>query len=177
MRRTLILLVVTFLCGFQAACGSTPKHAVVIYTSVDQVFAEPVLKQFEAETGIQVRPVYDVEATKTTGLVNRLIAERNRPQADVFWSGEFVQTLMLQEKGVLQAYHSPNAETIPDIYKDPNGYWTGFAARLRLLLVNTNRLTPQQYPSALDDLLNPVYSADQVGYEFAGSPADSAARH
>jgi len=58
---------------------------VVVYTSVDQVYSEPVIRAFEKRTGILVLPVYDVEASKTTGLVNRLIAERGRPQADVFW--------------------------------------------------------------------------------------------
>jgi hypothetical protein len=49
---------------------------IVVYTSLDQVFSEPILKDFERQTGIQVKPVYDVEATKSTGMVNRLIAER-----------------------------------------------------------------------------------------------------
>jgi iron(III) transport system substrate-binding protein len=62
---------------------------VIVYTSVDQVYSEPVFRAFEKERGVKVLPVYDVEATKTTGLVNRLIAEKARPQADVFWSVEF----------------------------------------------------------------------------------------
>lgn len=51
---------------------------VVVYSSVDEVFAEPILKQFEKETGIQVALVPDTEETKSTGLVNRLIAEKGR---------------------------------------------------------------------------------------------------
>jgi len=39
-------------------CGKSSEE-VVIYTSVDQVFAEPVLKRFERRTGIRVRAVYD----------------------------------------------------------------------------------------------------------------------
>jgi iron(III) transport system substrate-binding protein len=147
-----------------AACTPpAPTREVVIYTSVDQVFAEPVLKRFESESGVRVKAVYDVEATKTTGLVNRLIAEKDRPLADVFWSGEFVQTLLLQEKGVLQPYASPNAQTIPAIYKDPNGYWTGFAGRMRVLLANTKLLVPEKYPRSVADLLTPSYPAQQVG--------------
>jgi iron(III) transport system substrate-binding protein len=136
---------------------------VVIYTSVDQVYAEPILKRFAAETGIQVKPVYDVEATKTTGLVNRLIAEKDRPLADVFWSGEFVETLLLQEKGVLQAYRSPNATDIPAMYKDPDGYWTGFAGRMRVLLVNKNKINHDQTPASVDDLLDAAVPGEQVG--------------
>lgn len=158
------LLIGLLLASGLAGCGApAPVREVVIYTSVDQVFAEPELKRFESESGVQVKAVYDVEATKTTGLVNRLIAEKERPLADVFWSGEFIQTLLLQEKGVLQPYHSPNAETIPAIYKDPAGYWAGFAGRMRVLLVNTRLLSPEKYPQSAGDLLNPAYPAQQVG--------------
>jgi iron(III) transport system substrate-binding protein len=55
---------------------------VVVYVSHDEVFSEPILKDFERETGIRVRAVYDTEETKSTGAMNRLIAEKNNPQAD-----------------------------------------------------------------------------------------------
>ncbi|GMV83602.1 MAG: hypothetical protein AMXMBFR7_47860 [Planctomycetota bacterium] len=45
---------------------------VVVYTSVDQVFSEPVLRRFEEKTGVHVRAVYDTEETKSTGVLNRL---------------------------------------------------------------------------------------------------------
>ena len=76
-----------------SACSDSGNREVVIYTSVDQVFSEPLLEQFEQETAITVLPLYDTEASKTVGLVNRLVAEKDNPKADVFWNGEFVQTL------------------------------------------------------------------------------------
>ena len=99
------------------ACGektAAPANEVVIYTSVDQVYSEPVFKTFEEKSGIRVKAVYDVEAAKTTGLVARLEAEKSRPQADVFWNGEFAQTLNLAEKGLFEAYKSPSAADISD---------------------------------------------------------------
>src|SRR5262249_12868641 len=63
-------------------------QSVVVYVSHDEVFSEPILKDFERETGIRVRAVYDTEETKSTGAMNRLIAERNNPQADVYWANE-----------------------------------------------------------------------------------------
>ncbi len=69
--------------------GKKSVHEVVIYTSLDKVFSQPILEAFEKQTGINVLPVYDSEATKTTGLVNRLIAEKNNPRADAHcvWKG------------------------------------------------------------------------------------------
>ena len=58
-------------------------QSVVVYVSHDEVFSEPILRDFEKETGIRVRAVYDTEETKSTGAMNRLIAEKNNPQADV----------------------------------------------------------------------------------------------
>ena len=127
------------------ACGSGSAKEVVVYTSVDQVFSEPIFKKFEAQTGIKVLPVYDVEAAKTTGLVNRLITEKNHPRADVFWNGEFAQTILLKEKGVLAPYHSPNAAGIPSQYLDAAGYWTGLGGRSRVLLVNTNLVDGREF--------------------------------
>lgn len=153
------------------------KNEVVIYTSVDQVFSEPILKEFETKTGIKVLPLYDVEAAKTTGLVNRLIAEKAAPKADVFWNGEFAQTMLLKEKGVLAPYKSSAAEDIPSQYIDAEGIWTGFGGRARVILVNKKLLSSDQYPKSIFDLLKPEYSPEKVGiaYPMFGTTATHAA--
>ena len=76
-------------------------NEVVVYTSEDKIFSEPVLQAFEKKTGIKVRAIYDTEETKSTGLANRLIAEKDNPQADVFWSGEPVRPVLLKIKGLM----------------------------------------------------------------------------
>jgi iron(III) transport system substrate-binding protein len=134
-----------------AAQAQAAAREVVIYTSVDQVFSEPVLKGFEEETGIRVKPLYDVEASKTTGLVNRLIAEKSNPKCDVFWNSEFAQTIVLQQKEVLAPYQSPSALSIPPHFKDTQGYWTGFAARARVLIYNTRLLKDSEVPQSIFD--------------------------
>ncbi|HAV63599.1 MAG TPA: hypothetical protein DCY13_14690, partial [Verrucomicrobiales bacterium] len=78
-----------------------PQPFVTVYTSQDKVFAEKLFEQFTAETGIEVRAVYDSEAVKTVGLTSRLIAERRRPQCDVFWNNEELRTRQLVNEGVL----------------------------------------------------------------------------
>jgi len=98
-----------------AACSlpGAGQPSVVIYTSVDQVFSEPTLEEFEAQTGIRVLPVYDVEAAKTTGLVTRLIAEKGRPQADVFWSGEIAQAIASRRRASWRPTTPPAPMTSP----------------------------------------------------------------
>jgi iron(III) transport system substrate-binding protein len=176
MRRLSPIIVLAL--ALPLACSCAPKQpTVVVYTSVDQVYAEPVLKAFAERTGIRVQPVFDVEATKTTGLANRLIAEKNHPRADVWWSGEFAQTMRLKAEGVLAPYDSPAAADIPAAYRDPGFYWTGVAGRARVLLVNTELLTPEQYPRSLQDLLDERLPGAQIGiaYPLFGTTATHAA--
>jgi iron(III) transport system substrate-binding protein len=153
------------------------KKTVIVYTSVDQVYSEPVFRDFENRTGITVLPVYDVEAAKTTGLANRLIAEKTRPQADIFWSGEFGQTILLKNKSVLTAYSSPSAADIPRQFRDPEDYWTGFGGRARVFIVNTDKLTPDQYPHSVNDMSDSRYPGNTVGiaYPMFGTAATHAA--
>lgn len=126
---------------------------VIVYTALDQVFSEPILQEFEKRTNIKIKAVYDIEAVKTTGLVNRLLAEKDNPRCDVFWNNEIMRTIALKRKGVLSPYISPSAKDIPAQFKDKEGYWTGFAARARVLVVNTNLVKKEDFPKSINDLL------------------------
>jgi len=134
--RLLVLLLVVMVPA--AGCTRGNDNRVVVYTALDEMYSGPILEEFERKTGVDVLPVYDTEAAKTTGLVNRLIAEKARPRADVFWNNEVVQTIVLKEKGIIEPYVSPSAKAIPAEFKDPEGYWTGFAARGRVIIYNTD---------------------------------------
>ncbi len=137
-----------------AACKSS-SNEVVVYTSVDQVFSEPVFRAFERESGVRVRAVFDTEETKSTGVLNRLIAEADRPQADVFWSGDPVRPFLLIKRNLVERYVSPNASGLAEGLRAADGTWTGFAARARVLLVNKNKVGKEDLPKSIRDLANP----------------------
>ncbi len=148
------------LAGSVAGCrasdpGSPAAAAVTVYVSTDRVFSEPVLREYQRRSGVTVRTVYDTEETKSTGLANRLIAEKDRPQADVFWSNEPVRTLILKSRGLLTPYRSPAAAGIPNELVDPEGYWTGFSARMRVIAYNTKSVGPREAPKSVFDLADP----------------------
>src|SRR6266851_5382482 len=148
------ILLIAVLVALVPACKRGARE-VVVYTSVDQVFSEPVFKEFERQSGIAVRAVFDTEETKSTGVLNRLIAEASSPQADVFWSGDPVRPFLLVKRGLAESYVSPSAGGIPAAFKAPDGTWTGFAARVRVLLVNKNRAPQSERPKSIKDLANP----------------------
>ena len=146
------------------ACG---RADVTIYSALDQVHSEPIIRQFEEETGLVVRAVYDIEAVKTVGLVNKLVDEADNPKCDVFWNNELVHTVRLKMKGLLAPYESPSAADIPARFKDAEGYWTGFAARARVLILNTDLASEKfadegEWPTKTADLLDPKWKG-QVG--------------
>jgi ABC-type Fe3+ transport system, periplasmic component len=119
-----------------ASIADAHADEVVIYVSEDQVFSEPILKDFEKETGIKIRAVYDTEEAKGTGVMNRLLMEKNNPQADVYWANEPIRAVVLKQSGISATYVSVNAKDIPDNFKDAEGCWTAFSARARVLVVN-----------------------------------------
>ncbi|MCH7884555.1 MAG: extracellular solute-binding protein [Planctomycetes bacterium] len=135
----------------------TPQTLVVVYTALDRGFAEPILEKFEATTGIKVAAQYDTESTKTIGLVNRIRAEKNRPRCDVFWNNEIVNTIRLKNEGLLQPCSPVEATNYPPQYRDPDGYWYGFAARARVLIVNTDLVPTEERPVSIFDLTDPRY--------------------
>src|SRR5215203_6557955 len=169
-RRRILSAVLTCLVLLSAACGGRPTSGpaggggtggagreVTVYVSTDRVFSEPVLRAYEQKAGVKVNAVYDTEETKSTGLANKLLAEKDNPRADVFWSNEPVRTLVLKSRGVLAPYRAPNAQTIAATFKDPEGYWTGFSARLRVIVYNTNLVKPDQVPASIFDLADPKW--------------------
>lgn len=140
LRILCLLAAVGLFCG----CGPDGPAPLVVYCAHDSVYSEEVLRRFERETGIPVSIKFDTEATKSLGLINLLIAEKDRPRCDVFWNNQVLGTLDLIDHDLLLPYKGPGWERIPDAFKDPAGRWTGFAARLRVYIINTDRMEPTE---------------------------------
>lgn len=131
------------------------QRSVTVYVSTDQEIADPILQSFASRTGIDVKPVFDLEANKTAGLALRLLAERGRPAADVFWASEPARMARLAKEGVLAPYASPAAQDLPDWARQE--VWTAFSSRARVLLVNTDLVPEGRRPASLQDLLRPEW--------------------
>lgn len=115
---------------------------VTIYTSQDKIHAEQLFRRFTRETGIEVRAVYDSEAVKAVGIANRLLAEKNHPQCDVFWNNEEMRTRQLSSKGVF----------------DPRESWKAFGYRSRRIVVNTNLVSVGSAPKTFAACADPVWA-------------------
>lgn len=130
------------------------RDALVVYCAHDLMFAEEVLRDFERDTGIRVVIVGDTEATKSLGLVQRLIREKEQPVCDIFWNNQQLGTVELGRQGVLEPYRGAHWEHIPERYKDDEGLWTGFGGRMRVWIINTDAQPVMSLD--LDNLADPV---------------------
>lgn len=158
-RWTLALEVALLAAALGGGCGGRGSDArsVVVYSSADKEFAELVFRAYEEKTGVRVLPVYDTEETKTAGLTARLVAEAASPQADVFWSSDTSRAVALVDRGIAAPYESPAAVGIPATYKDPQHRWTGFGARIRVIIYNTAAVSPAQAPRSILDFTKPEW--------------------
>lgn len=121
--------------------SSTHSERLVVYCAHDAVYAEAILRDFERRTGIRIEARFDTEATKSLGLVQQILQEKDSPRCDVFWNNELLGTLELQEQGLLESYRGRAWERLPSRYKDADGQWVGFGARLRVYIVNPEKMS------------------------------------
>lgn len=122
-----------------------PASTVVVYSSLDDVYARGLAKIFSNKSGIKIQLVTDTEETKSSGILNRLLAEKERPRADVFLSGDPVRANVLQEEGAAS--------------QSANDKLALFSARARVLIYNTNRIAAADAPRSVRDLAKPEWAA------------------
>ncbi|MCA9021369.1 MAG: ABC transporter substrate-binding protein, partial [Planctomycetaceae bacterium] len=103
----------------------------------------------------KVEPRFDTEATKSLGLTNLIIREKDHPRCDVFWNNQALGTAALKDQGLLASYQGSGYQRIPVEFKDPEGYWTGFAARLRVYIANTDSYK-LSYENVAETLTGPL---------------------
>jgi iron(III) transport system substrate-binding protein len=123
---------------------SGKRNAITVYCAHDSVYAEKILRKFQQESGIDVITKFDTEATKSIGLIELIKRESGNPRCDLFWNNEILGTMELKKDGLLEPYKGAGYMRIPEKFKDPDGYWTGFAARLRVSIINIDLIPSSQ---------------------------------
>lgn len=136
------------------------KGKITVYVAFHEDHAVAALKKFTEETGIEAEMIRMASGE----ILAKIRAEKNNPQADVWYGGPADTHVAAQAEGLLQPYKSPVAEAIPAEFRDKDGYWTGvyigpigFASNKQFL--EKNGLQP---PESWDDLLDPAYKGELV---------------
>lgn len=140
-------------------CLTKQDNELVVYSALDREFSQPVLEDLGSELQMQVRVKYDQESNKTVGLTTELVQTKQNPKADIFWNNEILHTIRLERLGLLEPITKADLNRFPQAYRSPAGHWCGFAARARVLIVNTDLLPdPTQRPNSIHDLADPKWA-------------------
>ncbi|HPN27322.1 MAG TPA: ABC transporter substrate-binding protein [Thermotogota bacterium] len=110
-------------------------NSVKAYTTFEEPLAKEVFDAFEKETGIRVEWV----RLSTGEAVARLEAERENPQASIWVGGVGVLHVQAKMKGLTASYKSPQFLSIPEQYRDPEGFWVGLYVGPLAFVTNKNR--------------------------------------
>ncbi|WP_253297977.1 ABC transporter substrate-binding protein [Paenibacillus sp. MSJ-34] len=144
-----------------------PKGKLTVYVGFQEDHAIEAMKQFTQDTGIEA------EMIRMSGgeILAKIRAEKDNPQADIWYGGAADTFLTAQGDGLLEPYKSPVADKIDAKYKDPDGYWTGIYVGAVGFASNKDFLKEHnlQPPTKWEDLLNPVYKGNVV----MGDPSSS----
>lgn len=137
-------------------CAKSDRR-VVVACAQDRDFATGLFKEFETQHGLTIAPKFDTEANKSVGLAAELVAEKDRPRCDVHWNNEILATIRLARQGIYERYESPQSAGFPSWSKASDGTWQAFAARARVLIVNTKLVPEAERPKSLIDLTLPKW--------------------
>ena len=126
--------------GTAASLATLPANAageVNIYSLREPALIDPLLKAFEARTGIKSNIVFAKD-----GLIERLSAEGRNSPADVLLTNEFALLLQAKDAGVTRAVESASlVAAIPARLRDSEGHWFGLTMRARVVYAAKDRVT------------------------------------
>ncbi len=136
--------------------GAPTDKRVVLYCSVDDVYAKPMIEKLKQRTGLDIVPLFDTESTKTAGLTTRIRSEKSRVRADVLWTSALLQTLLLEQDGFLDTYNSPAAQDLAPRFRGQG--WVGVGTRARILV------TASDFKPVITDLMYTPVAGQKSGH-------------
>lgn len=107
--------------------NSLKANELKIYSERQPLLIEPLLKEFEKDTGIKVEWIYSKK-----GLVQKIILEKSNPVADIFLSSDISRLIDISEAGA-SVKIQPLATVPINLQSD---YWAGLTQRARIIYVN-----------------------------------------
>jgi iron(III) transport system substrate-binding protein len=140
-----------------ATLGAAPlaAHAasITLYSAQHEQVVNALAKDFENQTGISVK----FRTGEGPALAAQLVAEGTASPADVYFTENSPELMLLEEKGLLGKVDAATLSTVPARFDSPTGVWVGVTARENVLAYNTAKVKPDQLPQSLFDLAKPQW--------------------
>ena len=141
-------------CSSESNAGQNSKKSgeIVVYSSRNENFVNPLLEKFEADTGIKVNALH-----AGGGAVNRIVEEGNNVQADIFISNDISALEYLRMEGFLESFEPAGIDSIDQNYRAVDNSWFALSARTRVFIFNKDLITAEEMPKIIWDLTNPQW--------------------
>jgi iron(III) transport system substrate-binding protein len=156
LRRALgAVVVIALLGGAVAACstGGGGGDRLTIYSGRQEELISPLLEDFAEETGIGI----DVRYGDSADLALLIDEEGDRSPADVFLSQSPGAVGFLDAKGRLAKLPANVLDQVEPRFRSPDGRWVGISGRVRVLVYNTETVSPSDLPQSVFDLTDARY--------------------
>jgi iron(III) transport system substrate-binding protein len=148
-----------------SVAASAHAASIVVYNAQHEQVMNMLAKDFEQQTGIGVK----IRSGEGPALAQQLVAEGANTPADVYFTENSPELMLLEEKGLLGKVDAATLAVIPSRFNSASGQWVGVTARESVLAYNTGKIQPAQLPPSLFDLAKPEWKG-RIG--IAPSDAD-----
>ncbi|HQZ15062.1 MAG TPA: iron ABC transporter substrate-binding protein [Acidimicrobiia bacterium] len=163
MRKSIVLVSIALVAILAlSGCGSdsneseskskeSTTESIVVYTGRNLDLVEPLVEQFEKDTGIKV----ELRDGDSAELATQIITEGKASKADVFFSQDAGALGLLETEEILSEIPSGITAEVPDRFKSKNGNWVGTSGRARVLVYNESQ--KEDLPANLEEMVSPEY--------------------
>ncbi|WP_302140399.1 iron ABC transporter substrate-binding protein [Halomonas alkalicola] len=132
---------------------------LTLYSGRGESMVEPIISQFEKNTGISVNVRYG----DTAQLAVLLQEEGSRSPADLYWGQDAGAMGALSKAGLLAALPADIYEGLPTIYTSESGNWVAASGRARVFAYSPERVGEDEHPESVFDLVDERYEG-RVGW-------------
>lgn len=160
-KRMFVMLGFIMSLGLLSACGSSKEQIpgeadtqeedsgrLVIYNCNTTEWTDPIIKEFEEQTGIQV----DIVSGGSGEMFARITSEAENPGGDIIWGGTGDAYLNILD--YLQPYESSEKENILEDFLVEGDFYYNYVLDPYVIAYNTNVVSEEDAPTSWADLLD-----------------------
>jgi iron(III) transport system substrate-binding protein len=125
-----------------------PSGSITVYSGRSEALVQPIIDDFEKDTGIEV----NVKYAGTDALAALLVEEGGRSPADVYFSQDGGALGAVREAGLLERLPEAITTLVPSTYRADDGSWVGVSGRSRVVVYNPDLVPAAELPASYKDL-------------------------
>ncbi len=139
--------------------GVVHAETLTLYSGRSKSLVDPIIQQFEKDTGIEVKVSY----ANTTQLANKLMTEGEKTSASLFWAQDAGALGAVSKKGLFAKLPESVLKKVPKTFRHSDGLWVATSGRARVIAYSPERVSIEKLPKSVFDLTQPKWKG-KVGW-------------